>query len=294
MARAKRGDAVGSTRAEPFDDGDADPATVDDGPSGLAVLFEPRPRFRRVLRGYDRAEVDDYVAAVERERLETAPLEAPAGRCSHCNDEFPAAPAAPALLGGADGTDDRDAVLVVGAMRELLRLAEDRAGELVADAEAEAERVRAAARAEADARLGNVAEVRRAAQAARREAEIALAHGRQQAADLLRAAAGDRAGLDAEAAAVRDRAAEDARREAEQAALDAAEELAAVRREIDDLCRQRDEARSSLRRLTGQIDAALQAFAAPVPDEVHAGGRPREVVVTGNVVLAEPREPVAG
>jgi hypothetical protein len=161
-------------------------------------------------------------------------------------------------------------------MRELLRLAEHRARDLVAEAETEAEQLRAAARAEAEARLGNVAEVRRAAAVARQEAEDTLARARQQAAELLQEAAGERARLDAEAA------------------TDAADRLAAVCQEIDDLCRQRDEARSSLRRLTGQIGAALEAFAAPVPDDAPAGARPRGVVVTGNVVLAEPRESVAG
>jgi hypothetical protein len=58
------------------------------------------------------------------------------------------------------------------------------------------------------------------------------------------------------------RAEEQARRERETAAAEAAARLAAVQAEVDDLRRQRDEARESLHRLTARIGEALQAAAA--------------------------------
>jgi hypothetical protein len=274
---------------------------------GLAAFFEPRPRFRRALRGYDRADVDEYVAWAEEELLAVRQGSGPPVRCSGCSEAAPAQVAAPPSTPAA-GSEERDAVLLVGAMRELLRLAEERADALVAEAETEAERVRAAARTEAEVRLRNVADLRDAATAAAERvqsgAAAVLERARGQADELLQAAAAERDRLDAEAAQARARAAveaaerragedEAARRDQQEAFADAGARLAAVAREVEELYRQRDEARESLRRLTGQIGAALEGFAGTVPDDGPIPARrPGGVRVTGNVVLAEPREPV--
>jgi DivIVA domain-containing protein len=287
-------------------------------PAGLSAFFEPRPRFRRRLRGYDPADVDDYVAWVEEELQALRQVGGLSDRCSGCSQAAspqvaapsplqvsPALPAPSAPPTPVAGSEERDALLLVGAMRELLRLAEERADVVVAEAEAEAERVRASARAEADARLRNVSDLREAAAAAaerlhqeaaqlRAEAAAVRERARRQGEQLLTVAAAERARLDAEAAERRAQEDEAARREREVAAAEAVDRVAAVAREVDDLYRQRDEARESLCRLTGQIGAALDAFAGPRPDDGRAPGRrPGGVVVTGNVVLAEPREPVA-
>jgi colicin import membrane protein len=223
---------------------------VDDGePGALAALFEPRPRFRRRLLGYDRADVDDYVAWAQTRSV----ADSEASRCSGCND----APPAPAA--GPEGVQVREAVLVVGAMRELLRLAERRAAEIVTEAEGEAEQIRATARAEAETRLRNVADLR----------DATLERVRRQAEDLLREAAAERTRL--------------------------AEETAAVAEEVADLRRRQDDARESLRLLTGRLGAALDGFVTGDAERSPAEPRrPGSAVLTGNVAMAEPRESVLG
>lgn len=151
----------------------ADDGTAEDG--GLAGLFEPRPRFRRRLLGYDRAEVDDYLAW-----LATEPRAAGAGQVA----ESPAAPEAP---------DGRDAVLLVAAMRELLDLARERADRVIDAALAEAAQIRADARLEADAQTVALGEL----SAATRERD------RRSAGTLVREAAAERTRLADEAAALR-------------------------------------------------------------------------------------------
>ncbi|RFU18932.1 hypothetical protein [Geodermatophilus marinus] len=257
--------------------------------AGIDALFEPRPRFRRRLHGYDPADVDEYVAWAE---AELAGRTAEPGWCSGCND----------LAGARPGPvpPPADAVSVVTRMDELLRLAESRASALVAGAEEEAGRIRETARAEAEARLRNVVDLRAAAVAAgrqvqlesstlRREAEAVLAAARREADAALETA---RQGAQAALAAARQDAEEllaAARAEAEE---ERAARLAAVGGELADLCRQRDEARAALRRVTGQIAAALDSLAVPGPAAPGAARAPG-VRVTGNVVIGEPRQPVA-
>ncbi|MGK5115397.1 MULTISPECIES: hypothetical protein [unclassified Geodermatophilus] len=218
-------------------------------PGGLAALFEPRPRFRRRLLGYDRADVDDYVASAQ----DRPAADPEASACSGCKDAPPAPAAVP------EGAQDREAVLVVGAMRELLRLAERRAAEIVAEAEGEAEQIRATARAEAESRLRNVADLR----------DATLERVRRQAEELLREAAAERARL--------------------------ADEAAAAAQAVADLRRRQDDARESLRLLTGRLGAALDGLTAGGAEQPTAEPRrPGGVVLTGNVAMAEPRESVLG
>lgn len=135
------------------------------------------------------------------------------------------------------------------ALVEARRRPEDRAEELLAEA-----------RAEAEARLANVAALREAAALAREEARR------------------DRARAAAELAEAR-REAEAVRREAEAAREDveatAALRRAALESEMAALRQQRDDAVTSLRRLTGQIESALHSLTAVLPVEHADPGRPR-------------------
>jgi colicin import membrane protein len=133
---------------------------------------------------------------------------------------------------------------VSDALVEARRRPEDQAVEIVAQA-----------RAEADARMANVNALREAATAARDEAR----RDRSRAAAELEAARRTAATVLAEARAAR-----------EEAEASAALRLAALESEMADLRRQRDEARAYLRRLTGQIEQALQSLTAVLPDDPRA------------------------
>jgi colicin import membrane protein len=126
------------------------------------------------------------------------------------------------------------------ALVEARRRPEDHARDIVAQA-----------RAEADARMANVLALREAATAARDEARA----DRARAAAELEAARREAAELVAAAHAAR-----------EEAEATAALRLAALESEMADLRRQRDEARAYLRRLTGQIEQALQSLTAVLPE----------------------------
>lgn len=128
--------------------------------------------------------------------------------------------------------------------------------------EERAEEILAEARAEAEARMANVVALREAAtiarDEARRERAVAaaeLASARHQADAVVREAAA----LRAEAEIVR-----------ADAEATAALRLASLQSEMEDLRRQRDEARAYLRRLTGQIEEALQSLTAVLPDDASA------------------------
>jgi colicin import membrane protein len=133
---------------------------------------------------------------------------------------------------------------VSDALVEARQRPEDHAGDIVAQA-----------RAEADARMANVTALREAATAARDEAR----RDRARAAAELDAARRTAASVLAEAQAARD-----------EAEATAALRLAALESEMADLRRQRDEARAYLRRLTGQIEQALQSLTAVLPDDARA------------------------
>jgi chromosome segregation ATPase len=133
---------------------------------------------------------------------------------------------------------------VSDALVEARQRPEDQAGDIVAQA-----------RAEADARMANVMALREAATVARDEAR----RDRAQAAAELDAARRRAAAVVAEAHAAR-----------EEAEATAALRLAALESEMADLRRQRDEARAYLRRLTGQIEQALQSLTAVLPDDARA------------------------
>lgn len=205
-------------------------ATVGD----LDQLLDRRPVFRRRHRGYDRVQLDNYVAWAEAE------LDAARRQCDYlltrygdCAAQLELARRAPRSVTGP----------VSVRLGEMLRLAAEEAEVITAAGIDEAERIVAGARAEAEARLGKVAGIREAAIAA---GERLRAQARREAEQLLDSAA--------------------ARRDA--AATEAAAELSAVRTEVEDLRRQRDEARRSLERLTAQIGKALQAAVTGDPDQL--------------------------
>jgi cell division septum initiation protein DivIVA len=217
----------------------------------LDAMLSTRPCFRGALRGYDRLQVDNYVAWAESELLTVR------RQNDHLLGRYGAAQAEVEISRRLLSQSPRGRELSSASDRvgEMLRLAADEASSMTAAGADEAERILAEARLEADARLRKAQEIKRLAmtaseQARRERAEAAglLERARRQAEELLSHAASERDQLTSEAA-------------------DARARLAAVQEEVDDLRRQRDEARQLLRRLTDQIGQALEAVSAAVPEE---------------------------
>jgi cell division septum initiation protein DivIVA len=228
-------------------------------------LLDRRPLFRRRLRGYDRLQVDNYATWVESE------LSAVRRQCNHLISRYGACAAELERLRRAAARPHRgpEENRVSERLGEMLRLAAEEAAEITAAGIDEAERIVARAHTEAEARLQKVESIRQAAVAAgeevrrdRDEATGIIARARKEAAQILGHAAVERERLAAQAAERLAREEHRARREREAAAAAAAERLAAVQAEVDDLRRQRDEARESLHRLTARIGEALEGAAA--------------------------------
>ncbi len=258
------GEAAGESGGRPNLTGDLD------------ELLGIRPLFRTRMHGYDPLQVDNYAAWVESEltalRREVDHLLVRFGDCS-AELEI-----SRRLL--ADAPRGKDVFPVSDRVQEMLQLASDEAAALTEAGAVEAERLLAEARTEADAWLRKAHEIKEMAVVAadelqdqarrlRAEATAQVEKARHQAAELLRQAAAERERLDAEATLERDRVA---------AAAEA--RLADVQAEVDDLRRQRDQARQSLWRLTDRIGEALQAVAATAPDDM----RGTNVAVEGMVV----------
>ncbi|TFV61719.1 UNVERIFIED_ORG: hypothetical protein E4P37_18620 [Bacillus sp. AZ43] len=245
----------------------------------LAELMDHRPIFRVRLQGYDRLEVDNYTAWAESE------LVALRRQVDHLLSRFGEASAeleiSRRLL--ADAPRGRDAFPVSERVEEMLRLAAEEAAALTESGAREAERIVAEARTEADARLRKAHQIKEMAadaademlEQARRDRATAAAgiqRAKAEAAEILRAAAVERERLAEEAAAQR-----------AEAEATATARLAEVQAEVDDLRRQRDQARQSLRALTDRIGEALQAVAA-MPDDLLTS-RSRPDVTTQNVAV---------
>jgi ElaB/YqjD/DUF883 family membrane-anchored ribosome-binding protein len=133
----------------------------------------------------------------------------------------------------AETPKGREISPVSARVGEILRLAADEATEMINAARDEADQLLAEGRLEADAGLRKAHAIKEAAVAAGDE--------------LLRKAQAERDRLDTEAAQAQARADAEVQR------------LGTVQAELGDLRRQRDEARTSLRRLTDQIGQVLQA-----------------------------------
>jgi cell division septum initiation protein DivIVA len=230
----------------------------------LDELMDHRPVFRIRMQGYDRLEVDNYTAWVEGElvavRREVDHL---LRRFGDCSAELEISRR---LL--ADAPPGREAFPVSQRVRELLRLAEDEAAAITEAGAQDAERVIAEARTEADARLRKAHEIKEMAVGsadellgqARRDRAIAAAsieRARTAAAEILKQAAAEREQQAAHAAAERERA-----------VAAATAELAAVQNEVDELRRQRDYVRQTLRGLTDRLGEALEAVAAMAPEDL--------------------------
>jgi cell division septum initiation protein DivIVA len=224
-------------------------------PGDLDALLSTQPCFRGALRGYDRSQVDNYVAWAEAEMVAMR-RQADQLLTRHGAALVQLEAVRRRLVRSSRG---RDLSSASDRVQEMLRLAAEEASRIAAAGAEEAERILAEARLEADARLRKVHEIKRAAIAAadqlreqarteRAEAAGVLERARRQAQELLRDASAERDRLTAEAA-------------------DARARLTAVQEEVDDLRRQRDEARQLLRRLTDQIGSALDAVTAVVPNE---------------------------
>jgi cell division septum initiation protein DivIVA len=254
----------------------------------LDELLGHRPVFRSRVNGYDRLQVDNYAAWAEAE-LSTLRREV-----DHLLVRFGESSAqleiSRRLL--ADAPRNRDVFPVSERVQEMLQLAADEAEAVREAAAHEGERILADARAEADARLRKAHDIKEMAVAAadelrdqarrlRAEANSYLDTARHEAAELLREAAAERERLGTEAARERDRvvAAAEAR-------------LAQVQAEVDDLRRQRDQARESLRGLTDRIGEALQAVAA-TGDDGWRGNIAVEGMTDDVRVLVGPPSPVA-
>ena len=231
-------------------------------PAGaLEALLDHRPSFRGSVRGYDRLEVDNYVAWAEAE-LSTAQRER-----EHLLDRVASYAADLAISRRMLAEQPAPRPSVTDRVGEVLRLAEDQAAQVLEAADAEAARLIDDARLEAAARLRKAHEIKElaadaadqlrvAAQRDRAEAAALLAQARGDVDVLLRAAAGERDRLAAEAVAGRDR-------------------LAA---EVADLQRQRDEARRALRGLGDRLGEALRAVGVPDADEFALAGGSAEPV----------------
>ncbi|NEK58680.1 hypothetical protein GCU56_12455 [Geodermatophilus sabuli] len=244
-----------------------------DRAGALDALLAPRPLFRTALRGYDRLQVDDYVAWTESEllttRRETDDLLSRYGACA-AELEI-----SRRLL--ACSPEGRDLVRTSERVGEILRLAADEAAVRTEAGTVQADRIRAEARSEADQLLRRAAGVKEAAVAecrlmeadARRARDEARARQREAevaAERLLAEAAAERARLARESAERRAR--EEERARAEVAAAWAAE-VAAAQAELDDLARRRDDARVALQRLTAHLDDALGRLTGSLVDDAH-------------------------
>ena len=245
----------------------------------LAGLLDTRPVFRPRVNGYDRLQVDNYVTWAEEElvaaRRAGDHLLARFAVCAAELAEFRRLPApAPAPV---PTPSNPDLLVVSERVREILRLASDEAVEIIEAATEEADRIVADARLEAEARVQKTDLMREAAVAMveqmrervvreRAESVELLERARREADELLRTAAAERERLAAEAAERVAHEADRAREDRESAAAVAAGRLLAVQDEVDDLRKQRDEARETLRRLTDQIGQALHAVSLVVDE----------------------------
>jgi cell division septum initiation protein DivIVA len=230
----------------------------------LNEMLGLRPIFRNQLHGYDRLQVDNYAAWAEAE-LTTVRREVDhlLGRFGECSAELEISRR---LL--AEVPRRREVFPVSERVQQMLKLASDEAAAMIEAGAQEAERVLDEARTEADAWLRKAHQVkemavvaadelREQARTLRADAAALLEKARADAAELLRQAAAERERLEAQAAAERERV-----------AAAAAARLAEAQAEVDDLHRQRDQARQALRGLTDRIGEALQVVSATGPDDI--------------------------
>src|SRR3954469_12011798 len=232
----------------------AELATRPDRAGALDGLLSSAPCFRTQVRGYDRLQVDNYVAWAEAEiataRRETDDL---MNRYGHASAELEISRR---LLAQSPG--GQEMTFVSERMGRMLQMAADEASEITASATADADRIQAEARADADARLRKAHEIKQMAVMAadqiredaerdRAEAAAELERAREQAQQYLRDAAAQ------------------VWREQQAAAAAASAQVAQLQEEVQELRWRREQAREHLRRLTDQIGQALDALAGNQP-----------------------------
>ncbi|TFV45967.1 hypothetical protein [Blastococcus sp. TF02A-35] len=246
-------------------DGEAPPQG--DAPSppklsgALETLLDHRPAFRGSVRGYDRLEVDNYVAWAEGE------LAAAHREREHLLDRLVAGAAELEISRRLLAERPPARPVVSDRVGEILRLAEDQAAEVLAAAESEAGRILADARLEADARLRKAHEIRELAADVADQLRADAQRDRAAAAAMLAQAGGGAELLLREAAEERERLAAEAVRERDRLAA-----------EVADLHRQREQARAALRELTDRLGEALRAVGVSDADELVLAGGPGEPV----------------
>jgi cell division septum initiation protein DivIVA len=231
------------------DPGDASAATARPDHAGdLDELMGFLPDFRTRPLGYDRQEVDNYAAWAESELITLRrQVDKLLSRFGACAAELEISRR---ML--AEAPRGREVYPVSERIQEMLRLAADEAAAITEAGTKEAEQLLAEARLEADARLRKAREIKELTVA---DADELRERVRGEADEILRAAADERDRLDAEAAEQRQRADREANAR-----------LMAVQEQVDGLCRRRDEAQQSLRRLIDEIGRAVQAVVGPRPD----------------------------
>lgn len=237
-----------------------EPLAGDDGslplPAGeLDGLLSNAPCFRTRVGGYDRLQVDNYVAWAESE-LATGrrQLDHLLARYGACSAELEISRR---LL--AQAPKGVDLSTVSDRVRDMLRLASDEATAMTEAAREEAGHLLAEARVEADARLRKAHQIKELA-ADTADGMLAQAlRERTEAAALIAQARAEAAELVGNATTERDRLAAQA--------VETAEAFAAVQADVDDLRRQRDDERASLRRLTDRIGEALALATGAAPDQ---------------------------
>jgi chromosome segregation ATPase len=242
----------------------------------LDELMTHRPVFRSRMQGYDRLEVDNYTAWAEGELVSLRrQVDLLLSRYGECSAELEISRR---LL--ADVPRGREMFPVSERVQEMLRLAAEEAAAITEAGAQDADRLIAEARTEADARLRKAHEIKEQAVRAADDLLVQANQDRAAAAAAVEQARAEAAEILREAAADRDRLAVQAAQQREEAAEVATAALVAIQAEVDDLNRQRDRARQTLRGLTDRLGEALQAVADMVPQDV-----PRTHVVRGNVAV---------
>jgi len=242
----------------------------------LDELMTHRPVFRSRMQGYDRLEVDNYTAWAEGELVSLRrQVDHLLSRYGECSAELEISRR---LL--ADVPRGREMFPVSERVQEMLRLAAEEAAAMTEAGAQDADRLIAEARTEADARLRKAHEIKEQAVRAADDLLVQANQDRAAAAAAVEQARAEAAEILREAAADRDRLAVQAAQQREEAAEVATAALVAIQAEVDDLYRQRDRARQTLRGLTDRLGEALQAVADMVPPDV-----PRTHVVRGNVAV---------
>jgi chromosome segregation ATPase len=241
----------GATPEPPQGAGDPHPNLAGD----LDSLLSRAPTFRSRVAGYDRLQVDNYVAWAEAElATERRQIDHLLARYGACSAELEISRR---LLAQAPKGVDLSAVS--DRVRDMLRLASDEATAVIDAAREEADHLRAETRVEADARLRKAHEIKEQAAVTADEMLDQARRDRAEAATLLQRTRAETSELVRDAAAERDRLAAEA--------AEATERLAAAQAELDDLRRRRDDARTSLQRLTDRIEEALSLATGGAPDQ---------------------------